>query len=233
MKIAYEIIETADGSPSFVGDAEAMHNRAGAYAETQYIYGEAIRSQVGADVWRVLVVGLGMGYIELLAMAECLKQNKPLELLSYEADPDLVEAFLLWLSEKESVYSQVYDKILSFLIRDYACEGAYLKAKLYELYQDKKWKIRGYLSPESLPVGMKYNIILYDAFSGKSTPEVWTADFLEKFLDVVSASDAVFATYACTGVLKRALAKAGYKVEKRPGFSGKRDCTFASRKNLN
>lgn len=229
MKIAYEIIETADGSPSFVGETEAMHNRAGAYTETQYIYGEAIRSQIGANIWRVLVVGLGLGYIELLAAAESVKQNKPLELLSYEADPNLVEAFLRWLSGKDSVYSQVYDRILSFLIRDYACDGAYLKAKLYGLYEDKKWKIRGYLTPESLPSEMKYNIILYDAFSGKSTPDVWTPEFLEKFLVAASAPDAVFATYACTGVLKRALAAAGFEVEKRPGFSGKRDCTFATR----
>jgi tRNA U34 5-methylaminomethyl-2-thiouridine-forming methyltransferase MnmC len=71
------------------------------------------------------------------------------------------------------------------------------------------------------------SLFFFDAFSGKSTPELWTPEFLALFLQRVAQEKAVFATYACTGTLKRTLQTAGFVVEKRPGFQGKRDSTTA------
>lgn len=275
----YSVVETGDGSPSLRGEREPMHHLGGAYTETQYIYGDALRKlipQAQLEEWRVIVVGLGLGYIELLSMAEALKNQKKLHLLSYEINSQLVQTFLNWLSGEQTSF--VYDQLYSYFERDYKGVGS-IKLELYKLYQNGDWIIKGGLDESSLAenkipvilenesnakksnvknsssirteaitsesiasgimgtgamddkdVKMKdYNAILFDAFSGKSTPELWTEDFLRRILSYFSAPFCVFSTYACTGVLKRILADSQFAVEKRPGFQGKRHSTMAIR----
>jgi tRNA U34 5-methylaminomethyl-2-thiouridine-forming methyltransferase MnmC len=222
---SFEILWTGDGSPSLRGDNEPMHHLGGAYAETQYIYGDAIRrlqKWPALTPWKVLVVGLGLGYIELLAMAEALKNNKQLKLLSYEIKPELVEAFLGWLSGERQ--EAVYDKLYEFFQKDYP--EIDIKSALAQAYKRGDWEIRGALEDQSLP-SAHYHALLFDAFSGKTTPELWTPEFLALFLKQVVQDQSVFATYACTGNLKRTLQSAEFIVEKRPGFLGKRDSTTA------
>ncbi len=223
---SFSVILTGDGSPSLRGDSEPMHHLGGAYSETQYIYGEALRRLLlwsELKKWRVLVVGLGLGYIELMAMAEALKNDKPVQILSYEVMPELVEAFLGWLQGKES--EPVYDRLYEFYLKDYP--GLNLKAALLTAYESGLWQIRGALNPESLP-NEPYQCLLFDAFSGKSTPDLWTEDFLKQFLKQTVCDQAIFSTYACTGTLRRTLQEAHFKVEKRVGFLGKRNSTIAT-----
>lgn len=222
---SFEILWTGDGSPSLRGDSEPMHHLGGAYSETQYIYGDALRRLTQwpeLTPWKVLVVGLGLGYIELLAMAEAIKNNKPLHLLSYEIKPELVEAFLGWL--KGERLEPVYDRLYEFYQKDYP--NLDLKTALYKAHLEGHWEIRGALEEKSLP-SSNYQALLFDAFSGKTTPELWTPEFLAEFLRCVVKEPTVFATYACTGTLRRTLQAAGFAVEKRPGFLGKRDSTSA------
>ncbi len=236
---SFSVLWTGDGSPSLRGEAEPMHHLGGAYAETQYIYGDAIRQLAHWPElmeWKVLVVGLGLGYIELLATAEALKNQKPLRLLSYEIKSELVENFLNWLGGRNSNLeaSTVYDRLYAFFQTDYP--GLNIKQKLFESYKDGSWEIRGALEPSSLPLS-PYQALLFDAFSGKSTPDLWTEEFLLQFAQAAASTPSVFATYACTGTLRRTLQAAGFDVEKRPGFQGKRDSTkaikMASSLNLN
>jgi hypothetical protein len=251
---SFNVIWTGDGSPSLRGDTEPMHHLGGAYAETQYIYGEALRrlqQWPALTEWRVLVVGLGLGYIELLAMAEALKHGKPLKILSYEIKQELVDAFLAWL--QGDLQLMVYDKMYEFFQKDYyenACEndigkdigkdyetGGFangqqpkpldLKLALWQAYQSGDWQIRGRLDDGSLPT-ISYQALLFDAFSGKSTPELWSEEFLARFLGATVNETAIFSTYACTGTLRRTLQTAGFIVEKRLGFQGKRNATIAT-----
>lgn len=202
-----------------------MHHLGGAYAETQYIYGEALRRlQQWPELtsWSVLVVGLGLGYIELLATAEALKNGKSLKLLSYEIKQELVDAFMAWLNG--AVGNPVYDRMYQFFQKDYP--GLDLKTGLIRAHNEGLWEIRGALTESSLP-GESYHALLFDAFSGKSTPELWSPEFLQLFLQKTVSGPNIFATYACTGSLRRTLQAAGFNVEKRPGFQGKRDSTTA------
>ncbi len=223
---SFSVVLTGDGSPSLRGEGEPMHHLGGAYSETQYIYGEALRrlqQWPQLTEWKVLVVGLGLGYIELLAMAEALKNNKPVQILSYEINQDLVEAFLAWL--KGELVENTYDCLYNFYQKDYP--ELDLKFALYEAYRQGRWQIRGALEVESLP-DENYQALLFDAFSSKSTPDLWTEEFLQLFLKQTVKEQALFSTYACTGLLRRTLQTAGFAVEKRIGFLGKRNATIAT-----
>jgi tRNA U34 5-methylaminomethyl-2-thiouridine-forming methyltransferase MnmC len=76
----------------------------------------------------------------------------------------------------------------------------------------------------------RFNCIAFDAFSSKSTPELWTRDFLDHFLASACDDSCVLSTYACTGNLKRALIDAGFELRIREGYASKRDSTLAVRK---
>ena len=221
---------TEDGSPTLTWDSkEAMHNRKGAYSETQYIYGDALRMPGLGGRRSVYVVGLGLGYIELLAVAEALKAGEieSLSLLTAEIDPGLVREFLNWLRFEQSALKEACDLLYSFYQRDYP--GLDLKGTLLKLYENGQWQIMGELNLETIPK-RKFTHLLFDAFSSKSTPALWDEYFLEVFLNQLSEIEStVFATYACKGILVRALKKEGYHVIKKTGFSGKRDSTLALR----
>jgi hypothetical protein len=229
----YEIIWTQDTSPSLRQD-ECMHHRAGAYSETQYIYGEAIRKalKLSPNQLSALVVGLGLGYIELLVMGEYLKHSPKntcsFRLVSFETDVFLKESFLMWLKEslaEDHPLFIVFEKIGELISILYPLKK--IKSALLEAHALQTWSLLAELNYTTIPKD-QFSVILYDAFSGKSTPELWTEEFLKTFLMQTSFHPCVFSTYACTGVLKRNLKAVGYQVEVRPGFAGKRDSTLAT-----
>lgn len=61
-----------------------------------------------------------------------------------------------------------------------------------------------------------------DGFTPAKNPEMWT-DRLFCEMARLSAPGATFATFTAAGFVRRGLAKAGFTVEKRPGFGHKRD----------
>ena len=221
---------TADGSPtlriktensanfSSENRPESMHHSAGAATETKYIYGEAARLLKKTVVHpQICVVGLGLGYIELL-MAEIFSE---FIIWSYEADDELSQSFLNWLEQKKS-HLFIYDEVVKSLALD----------KEYILGQMKKNSlvIKGALNLSTLTEGVQqFNLICFDAFSSKTTSALWTEEFLDFFIQKMCHKSCVFVTYACTGVLKRALKKNGFTLLPKKGFTGKRDCTLAFR----
>ena len=75
-----------------------------------------------------------------------------------------------------------------------------------------------------------YTNILYDAFSNNTNEELWDQSFLEEFIESYCDREfCYFSTYAATSNLKRALKEKGFTLEKRQGFSRKRESTFAYR----
>jgi tRNA U34 5-methylaminomethyl-2-thiouridine-forming methyltransferase MnmC len=70
-------------------------------------------------------------------------------------------------------------------------------------------------------------VLLYDAYCAPFDGPLWEEAFLEAVLD--RARPQVVASYAATSALKRALLSRGFRLRKRPGFGGKRECTFGWR----
>jgi len=234
---------TLDGSPTLrirVSEkelSEAMHSLKGAFSETLYIYGAALQKMLESGFPpRILSMGLGLGYVEILASAllqKAGKETRDVYIESFEILPELRERIVAWLNDDSQCpanFIQAYDQILGRTASEVGLNNKEIKAYLHDLYSQGRWTIREALTPET-KFSFKFSCICFDAFSSKSTPEVWTEAFLRDFLSKAADERCVLSTYACTGNLKRALREAGFKLEIRQGFSSKRDSTFAVRED--
>jgi hypothetical protein len=213
--------------PETGGLSECMHSLRGAFSETDYIYGHAIRTTIAMNLEpQFLSVGLGLGYCEILLAALMFRnfEVKSFEVESFEVDSRLRSQFLSWIKGEVITpeFQKVYDQTLKSSAELCRVDPVLTKRFLSRI------KIRELLTSET-EFAQKFSCVLFDAFSSKSTPELWTEEFLMNFFEKACAPKSVFATYACTGVLKRALKNSGFEVQIRPGFSSKRDSTFAVR----
>lgn len=230
---------TGDGSPTLrlkevTGPwetGESMHHSGGALQETLMIYGEPL--SVGFRLIerpRVLSVGLGMGYVEWVAAAESVRANRKFEMVTLESVQGLVDVFRGYLDESlpAGETSSGLAEVMTRVASAREVEPGALKKRLQEASAAQEWQWTGPLGPNAIPRG-PFHVILYDAFSSKTSPDLWTEDFLRELLAKIAAPDCVFTTYACTGALKRALKANGFTVEQREGFMGKRHSTVGRR----
>lgn len=232
----FQTFPTKDGSPTVIGpEGEPMHSRAGALSESLYIYGSVIAQ--GFECFEhphILSVGLGLGYNELIVAAQSFLQEKDFSLHSREVHPLLTQAFTRWLKDSaedtpDNSLHGTYDQILYAVASGMKVKPLGLKGLLREAMGSKAFSLGGSLEENTPPPEMAFNIVLFDAYSSKTSPELWDEQFLQMFLDKWCAPKCLFTTYAKTGPLKRALLNGGFSIEKRPGFAGKRDSTLAHR----
>lgn len=238
--------------------SETMHSLRGAFLETVYIYGKAYDTAVelldqaalnpvtGAPPLttrhpRVFSLGLGLGYVELLSSALSIRHDRELHGASFEAVPELNSSFLNWLglhsvdsnpsTNTGLVPAHVYDDILNRTSKETGVPDALIKSRLKEAIKSQSWSIEGPLTAELSVSSLEtpFHCIAFDAFSSKSTPELWTREFLDSFLAKACAPVCVLSTYACTGHLKRALQSANFTLNIREGYASKRDSTLATR----
>lgn len=243
--IGFEIEITGDQSPSLrllssvdptKDRGESMHHSGGACAETLLIYGEPIHKVLEKiEKPHFLIVGLGLGYIELVIAREALllgKSSSQVELItSYESVPELREFFFKWLhNQKEELHEEVwntYESVLQHLTLGTFLKGEELKSFLRDHFKNLS-AIQEALHPDVTLIS-KYHGILYDAFSSKTSPFLWEEEFLVYLLHEGAANSCLLSTYACKGSLKRALRKEGFEVIIRDGFQGKRNSTLGVR----
>ncbi len=70
-----------------------------------------------------------------------------------------------------------------------------------------------------------------DGFAPARNPELWSADLMEEVARH-TAPGGTFATYTSAGAVRRALAAAGFAVEKRPGHGRKREMSTGRLRSL-
>ncbi|MCD1263248.1 5-methylaminomethyl-2-thiouridine methyltransferase [Shinella sumterensis] len=61
-----------------------------------------------------------------------------------------------------------------------------------------------------------------DGFAPSRNPDMWSPELMQAVFRLTAAGGR-FATYAAAGFVRRNLAAAGFTVERRPGFAGKRE----------
>lgn len=252
----YQFISTADGSPSvrkaaLDQPAEAMHHSGGALTESLYVYGEALESALELKFEpAVLSVGLGCGYNEWITLGLFLKHQiakSQMYLESFESDLVIRSQFLQFLDvngeltlddppdERLAAHFQKTFALALKLVADAMSLTPYELLKLGRwLVCEKKWRLRATLDSQT-QFDRTFGAIFFDAFSSKSSPTLWSHDFLAGFLAKTTApfrvppTSCVFATYASKANLKHALEWAGFELKKQAGFAGKRESTRAYR----
>ena len=228
LNLQFKVFLTKDGSPTLedsgIQQAQTMHHRGGAFSETAEIYGKPIHAALEKGKTQFLVMGLGLGYIELEIAKQAIQLGVPpgkIHILSFESVLPLRTAFLKNLRVAQD---SVYQRVFSFYPSE--CR-AYLQA----LYDTQAWRIEGKMDAPRLAeieFEARFHCLLFDAYSSKASPELWTSEFLFDFLMKTRDPEfCYFSTYACTSILKAVLQRAGFVVQKRKGFLGKRDSTFA------
>lgn len=239
----FEVVVTDDGSyTARIGAGETMHSMRGALGETVYIYGSAFERihetlRAAAKTPRILSLGLGLGFVEIVAAAVAVKFGTQLLGESFELDLRLIQSFKNWVAGGDEIPNHIphmaYDKALEMTATAYDLNANVVQAKLINAIDNETWVLSGPLLPNTFrdrPLERRsFNAVAFDAFSSKSTPELWTREFLDPFLKEACDSNCILSTYACTGHLKRALVDAGFTLEIREGFASKRDSTLACR----
>jgi hypothetical protein len=231
-----QFVLTNDGSPTAFFNTEGadnfmnekMHHAQGAFQETIYVYGPAIQwGFAQMEKPKILSLGTGLAYNEIISVAFSILFDSELQMVSYEKNQDLNDSLIAWLKAHPTeslVPADIYDLILQKTAELFEISESDIKGKMISLYQSGDWKIKGAWDSSDKT---QYNVILFDFFSGKAMEAFWTQNFLDETIRDNSAENCAFATYACTGNLRRALLTSDYKYFKRPGYAWKKNSTFA------
>lgn len=233
-------VKTDDGSLTLRNRfGETMHSQKGALGETLYVYGKAIEMTLQLPPpWNFLIVGTGLGYIELalstIVQKLEIKENHLIKIVSLESDDHLKDLFLSWVQRKvitenfQRCFDFIESQLSSLIFSQYFAllNMNAIREWLHKKFQNGSWQFQGDLF-HHLNSTHKYNSILYDPYSSLSLPELWDEKHLHEMLLQFSNSSTVFSSYSAKSSLKRALIKNGYQLIKRKGFGNKRECTLA------
>jgi tRNA U34 5-methylaminomethyl-2-thiouridine-forming methyltransferase MnmC len=228
IEAGFNPVLTEDGSLSlqpaeaFGAEQEQMHSRGGALSESIFVYMEALDhffTQKVKPVGSVVEsVGLGLGYNEILVAVSSFKYSATnIRIFSYESEKVLESLFFRRLEHPQNypLYWSQFDNRFD-----------YNQAKLTSFLK-KKIELKGVLQKSTIEKNEKeQRLILFDAYSNKTSESLWTEDFLKTYLSTCKEGS-VLATYAATGVLKRALEDCGFKNLNKSGFLKKRQSTLA------
>lgn len=231
-----EIFYTRDGSPTLSltredGYVEKMHHSGGALSESLYIYRSALEEAIGRG-WpvRVLSLGLGLAYNELITLAHLRKREiEDFKIYSFETVSELRNGFAAWAGGATGgKLAFVLDQVCKQTAA--ACEipFALLKTWTTEAIASGALELRQRFPEDSGNIH-DITVCYYDAFSKKMNPELWLEDMLNSTLNRLLSGTCVVTTYAATGSLNRPLKNLGFRLKEKAGFSGKRESTLALR----
>ena len=209
-----QIKYTEDGSTTLYAPEinETYHSIHGAVQESLHIFINAGLKECKEQNINILEVGFGTGLNAFLALIEAEKSNKNIVYTTLEKYP---------VSE-EIVQQLNYTKTYNAQYQEYF-------AKIHSCEWGKTQKISSHFSINKIQCDFthyndlqQYNVIFFDAFSPEKQPEMWSEKMFEK-LYKHCATDAILTTYCAKGAVRRALAAAGFKVERLNGPVGKRE----------
>ncbi|MCC7441161.1 MAG: hypothetical protein IT285_05995 [Bdellovibrionales bacterium] len=201
----YFVLRTGDGSPTVAHarpgasvPGEPMHSSMGAWAETDYVYGHALRFALERG-WprRLLVVGLGLGYVEARAAAIWAADTGGTPprgtgahprgatdtcILSFESDLFLREALPRWLADP--THTRVPEALRATYADVFAREGAAAAGQLRAFLASGAWRLVDALHERALTAETQHSVAFGAAAAGDP------ADTQQKVAFTVIAFDA-------------------------------------------
>lgn len=184
------------------------------------------------DVFIIGETGFGSG-LNFLVAWELFLQTAPsdahLHFVSAEKYPltpqDLSRALSLWpeVSHLSTELISVYPHLvtpgfyrmtlgqgrihLTLIINDAATGFAQLLASDHPLYKDS---------------GIKIDAWFLDGFAPSKNPQMWSNELFDN-ISYLSSADTTAATFSAAGIVKQGLRRAGFRIQKVPGFGRKRE----------
>jgi len=211
---AGDLILTPDGSRTAWSArfGEAYGSRHGAAAQARHVFVEGSGTHLSAAP-RVLEVGFGLGVNFRATLADVARRQVPLAYLAYEFDPAPAEILHAVAEGGEGSEHPAWAALLAGWgqAEPLTVQGEHVSLTVH--FEDVR--------AACLPTGWATALYL-DGFSPAHNPDVWKPELAARLAGAL-APGGILATYSAAGHVRRALASAGLRVEKRPGPPGKRE----------
>lgn len=221
--MSLELVETSDGSLTLFDANKNVHYRStqGARTESEYVFLESSGLPQHQGTWRVLELGLGVGWNFLVTAKAAMEAETPLD---YHA----VEYFPLKSSTLQSVHPT--ENHPAFEVLQKACEASQnthspqrvesgpVKLTIYPMH----WQA------VTLPTDFQAQAVYHDPFGIKDNPECWTKECFAWELAHL-APEGRLVTYAAASQVRKAMAQAGLYLATQKGSGTKREMTLAAR----
>ena len=209
---------TADGSHTlFVPEIEeTFHSIHGAIQESTFIFIEQGLKKSRKKSIQVLEIGFGTGLNALLTALEAAKMQKRIHYTTLELNP----------------VSKQYTRLLNY------AELLENSSDLFERIHEAVWETDININPfftlhkvrtdfTTYVLAGMYDVVYFDAFSPEKQPEMWSDACFQKVFDHCNP-EAVLTTYCAKGTVRRTLQQVGFRVERLPGPTGKREILRAT-----
>lgn len=228
------LIFADDGTPISPAYDDIYHSAAGGHAQAKHVFmaGNGLPERWrGEDCFAVLETGFGLGINFLatwLTWQNDLQRCRALHFISLEKHPfsaaDLSRVHQAWpeFSALSEALIQRWPVVESPAPGEHRIGLSGGRVILHLVFGD---------AFEQLPkLDVAVDAFYLDGFSPAKNPELWSPE-LCRSLHRLAKPSATLATWSVAGAVRRALSDAGFTVEKRPGFAGKRQMLIGRSNN--
>lgn len=234
LPISLSALQTdAQGVPYSVHYGDIYHSSDGAIGQARHVFlaGNGLPERWrGRDQFVILETGFGLGLNFLASWAAWradVQRSARLHFVSIEKHP--LEADALVQAHRASRL-EIAEGVLPELAAALRQQWPVLTPGLHQLIFEHGAVVLtlalgdvGHLLPR-LRLGA--DAIYLDGFSPAKNPDMWQPAIF-RGLAKLARDDATLATYSAAGTVRTGLQEAGFAVEKRPGYGGKRDMVVA------
>lgn len=214
------VLTTADHSHTLYNSEldETYHSRNGAVEESEYVFlKQGLEFASGSrKTLSLLEIGFGTGLNAILTLKRCRELNITCRYHALETLPLPVET-VKQLNYAQFIPASLHDTFL----RLHACSWNE-EVQVTDGFSISKIR----KSVHSYQARAAYDLVYFDAFGPDKQPDMWATAVFENLYRWMSPG-AVLVTYSAKGDVRRALAQAGFKVERLPGPPRKRHMTRA------
>lgn len=204
---------------------DTYFSRAGGLAETRHVFlagNDLPERWQGKESFTIAEFGFGTG-LNFLTTLKALVETEDLShltFISFELYPMTRDQLARALSAFPELEQETGALVAQWSPSPGWSKLTFDRADLWLGIGDARQMI-GEVGGEDAPAG-PVDAWFLDGFSPAKNPELWDADLL-KVAGGITTEGGTFATYTAAGWVRRNLQAAGFTVEKRKGFAGKRE----------
>lgn len=198
---------------------ECYHSHHGILQEANHVFISNGLNKIYKTEISILEMGFGTGLNAFLTLNKAIEKNikvKYYTLEKYPVKKEELEKLQYWeLLDNEELKKKY------FLLHEAEWEK---EAVIDENFKLIKYNV-DFFELKNLPIS-EIDLVYYDAFGARVQPEFWEEPMFKQLYQSMSFQ-ALLTTYSSKGSARRAMASAGFKVEKIQGPKGKREMVNA------